>query len=64
MNNKLENFINFIIFSTIFHIKLFSEAQQIFIDDMFKSCPLNYYQILNIIISKKIIIIISSLCMF
>ena len=50
MNNKLENFI---IFSTPFHIKLFSEAQQIFIDGTFKSCPHNYYQILNIIISTK-----------
>ena len=51
MNNKLENFI---IFSTPFHIKLFSEAQQILIDGTFKSCPRNYYQILNIInIYKK-----------
>ena len=38
-NNKIENYI---IFSTPFHIKLLSEAKQIFIDSTFKSCPYTY----------------------
>ena len=61
MNNKLENFI---IFSTPFHIKLFSEPQQIFIDGKFKSFPHNYYQILKIIISTKNNNNYFPLCMF
>ena len=38
-NNKVENYI---IFSTPFHIKLFSEAKQIFIDATF-NCPSTYF---------------------
>ena len=60
-----ENFINYktnkieknVYFTSIFKIKLLSEAEEIFIDATFKMAPKNYYQILNIwgyIKNKKI----------
>ena len=43
MNNKVENYI---IFSTLFHIKLISEANQIFIDGTFLVSPKCSYQLI------------------
>lgn len=44
-NNKLEKYI---IFTSKFQVKLIQKCTQIYIDGTFKSCPKNYYQIINI----------------
>ena len=44
-NNKLEKYI---IFTSKFKVKLIQKCTQIYIDGTFKSCPKNYYQIVNI----------------
>ena len=45
-----------IFITTIFQLKILSECNYIFIDGTFRSCPNQYYQLLNIIgyINKKI----------
>lgn len=46
--NKNNNLDKYIIFTTRLQINLISKCTQIFIDGTFKTCPKNFYQIINI----------------
>lgn len=43
--NKLEKYI---IFGSEFQLNFYNEVQELFIDETFKICPKNYYQLVNI----------------